>query len=56
MSDDVQLLMSLARKSSPELLQAFDGSFQGDALVEGISFDDDFFLMNVQGILEDTRG
>ena len=45
MTDDASALMSLARNKDSELLQAFEGCFEGDEYKGEI--DDDLFLAQV---------
>lgn len=49
MADDASALMSLARHKDSELLQAFEGCFEGDEYKGEI--DDDLFLAQVSVVI-----
>lgn len=49
MSDDASALMSLARNKDNELLQAFEGCFEGEEYKGEI--DDDLFLAQVSVVI-----
>lgn len=49
LADDASALMSLARNKDSELLQAFEGCFEGDEYKGEI--DDDLFLAQVSAVM-----
>lgn len=52
-SEQMQVLLGLARKGDPELMQAFGVSLDDGENYNEDTFDNDFFVANVQSIVID---